>query len=108
MTTRDLGRCLFCLSPAEELHHPTCRLRPDRPYLDPEWTIPLCIPCHRAEHAAWRDFGLDDIADPEEARVRRNLWFLGRLRDLGRPVTFSPDVLWGFHGSLLAMRWHAP
>jgi hypothetical protein len=108
MTARDLGPCLFCPSPAAELHHPTCRLASDKPYLDPEWKVPLCIPCHRAEHAAWRDVGLDDIADPEEARLRRNVWFIGRLLHLGRPITFDPDVLLGLHLSLLAMRWHAP
>ena len=98
----DLGRCLFCGSPAVHLHHPTGRLGPELPYLDPSFTIPLCRACHHAEHAAMRDVGLDLLTDPLLARLVRMAWLLGRLADTDRSVTFTVGALKGMHGCLLA------
>jgi len=79
--TRLLGPCLFCASPAEELHHWTASLTPDGPYLDPAATVQLCIRCHHAEHAAWRELGMERFADPLEARLVRLSWLWQRLAD---------------------------
>ena len=94
---RDLGPCLYCGRPAEELHHFTARLTPDGPYLDPEATIALCRRHHATETALWREpeVGLDALADPTLARATRTAWTLGRLVDLGRHGT--PGVLRSFH-----------
>ena len=101
MNACDLGPCLFCGAPAKELHHPTCRLDPGSPYLDASFVVALCIPCHRAEHVAWRAAGLDGIADPLLARLVRTAWLVGRLGDRNQPVAFPPVILRGLHDSLL-------
>jgi hypothetical protein len=79
---RDLGPCLFCGEPAQELHHWTAALTPDGEYLDPLATIELCIACHHAEHAAWREMGIDRFSDPLEARLVRLSWLSQRLADV--------------------------
>ncbi|MGH9110019.1 MAG: hypothetical protein ACRDY3_11255 [Acidimicrobiales bacterium] len=79
---RALGPCLFCGEGAEERHHWTAALDPDGDYLDPAATIPLCVPCHHAEHAAWREQGIDRFADPLEARLVRLSWLWQRLADV--------------------------
>ncbi len=101
----DLDRCVFCGAPARELHHPTCRPAPELPYLDPTFTVPVCVPSHHAEHAAWRDARprLDRIDDPLLARVRRTTWFWGRLADRGCEVVLGPGTLRGLHRSGLAV-----
>jgi hypothetical protein len=97
-----MTRCIFCGRPAGHRHHLTARLEPDAPYLDEEWTVSLCGRCHSTEHAAWRHARIASIDDPLLARLARNTWFIGRLIDLGRPVTFSTEELRGLHGSLVA------
>lgn len=94
--------CLLCGAPAVHEHHPTGRLAPDRPRLDPIFVIAICRACHYAEHSAWRDVGLDVMADPLTARLRRVAWLVGRLADLDRPVIFPANTLRGWHGSLIA------
>jgi hypothetical protein len=64
--------------------------------------VPLDVRCHATEHAAWRQARIDAIEDPLSARVTLNAWFVGRLVDLGRPVTFGTEELRGLHASLLA------
>ena len=99
--TRDLGVCLYCGRPAQELHHFTACLVDSSAYLDPTATIPLCIPCHKAEHAAWREVGLDRIGHPLLARQARTTWTVGRLAALDRPV--APTVLGPIHGVLVVI-----
>jgi hypothetical protein len=97
-----MTRCVFCGRPAEQQHHPTARTDADRRYLDPGWTVPVCGRCHATEHAAWRHVGIASLEDPLEARLARNTWLVGRLADLGRPVSFGAGKLGGLHSSLLA------
>lgn len=79
---RDPGPCLFCGEPAKELHHWTAALVPDGEHLDPLATIPLCVACHHAEHAAWREQGIERFTDPLEARLVRLAWLWQRLADV--------------------------
>lgn len=92
MTVHDLGSCLYCGRPAEERHHFTASLRGQLDYLDPQATIPLCVRCHKAEHAAWRAAGLAAFDDPLLARVCRVTWTVGRLvgRDHGQASVLRP------------------
>jgi hypothetical protein len=94
--------CLFCGRPAEHRHHPTATLFSGGRYLDAAWTVPICARCHATEHASWRQAGIASIDDPLEARLTRNTWLIGRLIDLGRPVTFGTGELRGLHSSMLA------
>lgn len=52
-----------------EWHHPTGRIRrvPIR-----ELAVPLCVPCHVAEHRLWSRAGLD-AAEPSPEIVLRRL-----------------------------------
>jgi|GEM_PF-6888874 hypothetical protein len=43
------------------------------------------------------------VSDPIITRLRRLCWFVGRLADLDRPVTLSPEVLRGLHEALLGL-----
>jgi len=97
MSARDLGPCLYCGRPAKEAHHFTACLAARDDYLDPRATIPLCIPCHKAEHAAWRAVGLDSFDDPLLARTYRVTWTVGRL--VGLNTFLRP-----FHGVLVVIR----
>ena len=97
-----MGRCLFCRRPAVHWHHPTGRLGPDQPNLDPHFVIPLCRACHVAEHAAWADAGIADIDDPLLARMLRIAWLFGHRSDAGGPLTLRPEAVRGLHGSILA------
>jgi hypothetical protein len=99
-----MQRCLFCGAAADQDHHPTACLADSDAYLDPDFTIPLCRPCHYAEHDAWRDVGIDEISDPFFARETRLLWLMGRLADLGHSVELSPEIVSGFHGAMLGCR----
>lgn len=103
MTGRALGPCAICGRPARELHHPTGRDAEGR-YLDPRWTVPVCLSCHRQDMPLWRDFGLDVLTDPVIARLGRNTFFLGRLTLSGRGLDPEPAV--GLHSSLVAA-WQA-
>jgi len=94
--------CIFCGAPAVHAHHPTARLAPDMPHLDPAFVVPVCRSCHHAEHAAWRDIGIDVVADPMSARLLRLVWLVGRLVDLNRAEAITADVLRGFHRCLIA------
>ncbi len=99
-------RCLFCRKPADERHHPTGCCAPDGPHFDPDFTIPLCRSCHQAEHAAWRDGGLDDLSDPLEARVQRLSWLMVRLGTFGLSIEELPEVRSGIHTVLVACVAH--
>ena len=96
------ARCLFCGQPADEWHHPTGRCWPDGPYLDKDFTIPLCQSCHDSEHAAWRDSGIADIRDPLAARLLRLAWLMDRLDDLGKSTAELADVRPGIRSVLVA------
>jgi hypothetical protein len=99
-----MQRCLFCGAPAEHDHHPTACLACSDEYLDPDFTIPLCRPCHYAEHDAWRDVGIDEISNPFIAREIRLIWLMGRFADLDRQVDLSPEMVRGLHGAILGCR----
>jgi hypothetical protein len=96
-----LSPCLFCGAPSVHGHHPTGRLSPDGPYLDPGFVVPICRGCHGSEHAAWRDIGIDVVTDPVAARLLRLAWLIGRLVDLDRAEAITVDVLKGIHECLL-------
>jgi len=100
---RDIGACLFCGRPAAQLHHYTARATPDGPYIDALSTIPLCIRCHATEHQSWREVGIEELPDPLIARPARTGWTLGRIADLGRPVTVDTVTWRGFHAVMLAI-----
>ena len=89
--SRHLGPCLFCGEPAQELHHWTAALEPDGEYLDILATVALCVACHHAEHATWREQGIDRFSDPLEARLVRLAWLWQRLADLAE--RYGPPVL---------------
>ena len=99
---RDLGACVYCGRAAQELHHFTASLVGTESHLDPAATIPLCVSCHKAEHAAWRAVGLDRMDHPVVARAARVPWLLGRLVELDRPV--EPATLRAVHGVLIVLR----
>ena len=102
----DLGPCLFCDAPAKERHHWTASLVPDGPHLDPSATIPLCVPCHHAEHAAWRAIGLAVVGDGVQTRLVRLLWLFQRLADVAEhtgPRTLDAESQRGLHDVLLAL-----
>jgi hypothetical protein len=98
-------RCIFCGAPAEHRHHPTARDGSGR-YLDPAFVVPACVICHRCDHAAQHDAGLDALSDPLRARAWRTVWLLGRLADLDLPVTIDSVALRGLHGVTLAIVEH--
>ena len=98
--SRVLGPCLLCGARAVELHHWTGSLVPDGPHLDEKATIPLCFSCHHAEHAAWREQGIESFRDPLEARLVRLSWLWQRLADLaehGAPRTLDAPSQRGVH-----------
>jgi len=95
------GPCIFCGAPAAHLHHPTARLTPDSPYLDPDFVVTVCCRCHSVEHAAWRDVGIDVISDPVLARLYRVTWLVGRLVDMDRAEALTIEALRGLHGCLI-------
>lgn len=104
--SRALGPCLFCGEPAVELHHWTASLVPDGDYLDPAATIPLCIACHHAEHAAWRELEMEAFVDPVEARLIRLGWLWQRLADVAErtgPRTLDARSQRGVHLVILAI-----
>ena len=104
--SRALGPCLFCDAQAAELHHWTGSLLPDGPHLDEKATVPLCIPCHHCEHAAWREQGLDVFSDPLEARQVRLGWLWQRLADVAEargPRTLDATSQRGVHIVILAI-----
>ena len=103
---RDLGPCLYCGQPANELHHWTASLEPDGPHLDAQATVPLCLACHHAEHAAWREQGIERFSDPLEARLVRLAWLWQRLADVAEhygPRTLDARSQRGIHLVLLAI-----
>ena len=93
--------CIFCGAPAVHAHHPTARLSPDMPHLDPTFVVPVCRSCHYVEHVAWRDVGIDVVLDPMLARLTRVTWLVGRLVDLDRTEGITVDVWRGFHRCLV-------
>jgi hypothetical protein len=93
--------CMLCGAPAVHAHHPTGRPTPEGPYLDPGFVVPVCRSCHHVEHAAWRDIGIDVIADPILARLLRLTWLVGRLVDLNRADSLTAEALRGFHRCLV-------
>ena len=101
MSARDLGPCVYCGRPAKEAHHFTASLAGQDDRLDPRATISLCIPCHKAEHAAWRAIGLDSFEHPLLARTRRVTWTVGRLVETEHAAAV---VLRPFHGVLVSIR----
>ena len=54
MTT--LGRC-FCGAEGREAHHTTAT-RPGRRFLDPLFTFPTCLPCHKLIHDDYLYYGI--------------------------------------------------
>lgn len=101
MTARDLGACVLCGSVAKEAHHFTACLAGSTEYLDRKATIPLCVACHKAEHASWRAVRLDRLGHPLIARTARVAWTIGRLAGSDHP---GASLLVPFHCVLLAIR----
>jgi hypothetical protein len=60
-----------------EWHHPTGRIR-HKPIH--RLAVPLCVPCHLAEHAIWARLGLDAAA-PDRAVIVRRLAVFCHLQD---------------------------
>lgn len=98
-----IARCLFCVALALRRHHPEARDPITGAYFTEWFDVPVCEPCHYADHAAQRDAGLDTINDPLMARLRRRAWFWGRLADSDCPVTLDPRTLRGLQLSELAV-----
>jgi len=92
--------CLHCSRPAVHRHHPTMRVAPGGHYLDGAFTVPLCQPCHAAEHVLLHDLGADRVLPLLLARPWRTAILIGRLADESRPI--PADVLLGLHDVLAA------
>ncbi|MGH9293779.1 MAG: hypothetical protein ACRD0B_00470 [Acidimicrobiales bacterium] len=101
-----MNRCMLCgrASPIE-LHHPTRRPAPGRPYFDPGLRIALCRGCHARIHEALRVLGLDLLParqDPLTYRLRTVAVHAGVAADAGRAFVVA-DVVGsrGLRGLLL-------
>ena len=78
--------CRFCTDePATDGHHPTGR-GPDGASLDPGFTVRTCHACNCTDHRGWAMVGLDCIADPSLARLRRAAFLLAKLEAVGSPL----------------------
>ena len=85
------GRCVYCEADrAVERHHLSGRIAPRGDYFDPELTLALCIPCHRADHACWRGLGIECGGDARTVLTRLSFTF-GRLGDRKEPTTLAPE-----------------
>jgi hypothetical protein len=84
-------QCLYCDEVGAQWHHVTGRLL-FAEYLDPELVVWLCRGCHDLEHRAWREWGLDAIADAAQARLLRLRFFFVRLDILDEPVVFDGSL----------------
>lgn len=74
--------CARCSAPAVEAHHPSGRIA--GAYLDPGFTVDLCLDCHRGEHAIRAALDLDKAAPASlvevvEVALRRVAVTLGRF-----------------------------
>ncbi len=74
--------CARCSAPAVEAHHPSGRI--GGAYLDPDFTVDLCIDCHRGEHAIRAALDLDkatpaSLVEAVEVALRRLAVTLGRI-----------------------------
>lgn len=74
--------CARCSTVAVEAHHPSGRIA--GAYLDPAFTLDLCLDCHRGEHAIRAALDLDKAApatlvEVVEVALRRVAVTLGRL-----------------------------
>lgn len=74
--------CARCSAPAVETHHPSGRIA--GAYLDPGFTVDLCLDCHRGEHAIRAALDLDKAAPASlvevvEVALRRVAVTLGRF-----------------------------
>ncbi len=74
--------CARCSAAAIEAHHPSGRI--DGAYLDPGFTVDLCLDCHRGEHAIRAALGIDKAAPASlvevvEVALRRVAVTLGRI-----------------------------
>ena len=74
--------CACCSAPAVEAHHPSGRIA--GAYLDADFTIHLCLDCHRGEHAIRAALDLDkanpaSLVEVVEVALRRVAVTLSRL-----------------------------
>ncbi len=79
-----MSTCARCSAPAVEAHHPSGRV--NSTYLDADFTIDLCLACHRSEHRIRAALDLDKVAPSSlvevvEVALRRVAVTLGRLAD---------------------------
>lgn len=77
-----MSACARCTAPAVEAHHPSGCIAGT--YLDPDFTIDLCLGCHRGEHAIRTALDLDKAAPASlvevvEIALRRVAVTLGRI-----------------------------
>lgn len=77
-----MSTCARCPAPAVEAHHPSGRIA--GAYLDADFTIYLCLDCHRGEHAIRAALDLDkatpaSLVEVVEVTLRRVAVTLGRL-----------------------------
>ena len=97
MTAVLLAPCAFCGAGPTQLHHPTCRLGPNLPYLDPGLRIVVCSAGSVRNHhdrvgEALRDLGLDFLpvgTDPLAYRVKLVAIHAGLFADAGKPFTLA-------------------
>jgi hypothetical protein len=98
--------CVLCGALTTFWHHLTGRLFPDGPYLDPKLVIAICQHCHDREHVILRSCGLEWPAATYPAallehRLLRVVVYVGRCKDLGRPVTFPDRSVAALHELLV-------
>jgi hypothetical protein len=97
MSTRLVRTCAICGGGPTELHHPTCRIGPGLPYLDPALRLVLCSGGSVHDHhgrigEALRDLGLDFLPagmDPLVYRVKLLVIHAGFFADCGKAFTLA-------------------
>ena len=73
-----IHRCVFTGRLADHLHHPTMR-GPDGVRLDADFVVPVVRRQHDREHQSMTWSGLDEIDEPNRARLERTSHLLVRL-----------------------------
>ena len=87
------GICARCGVDARiEEHHPTCR-GADGFHLHPDFTVPLCIPCHRGAHCMLRSLGINKtIVDSPGLVLHRIAAFDSYMAMSDCPVVLGSEV----------------
>lgn len=88
-------RCIFTGRPADHLHHPTVRGL-DGAYLDRDFVVPVVRCQHDREHQSMSWSGLDEIAEPNRARLERTAHLLIRCGEFHQDglVTIPSESVW--------------